>query len=182
MVFCGFLPLGMLGCCEKEPSSFLQWGTKKSGQATRRYGKVTAGLFHARFFSACEWQHLSPWDQCRYPGRLFVVFLRKLWFLSFSDIHNVTNIRSFLYFVIVSGHITFEALGMCEVYKISEIASILVEAVISLGRNKASTNWVRTTFRFFFSFWSRSRSISSCHVYFLFWSHENRLELSNRPL
>lgn len=66
--------------------------------------------------------------------------------------HNVTNIRSFLYFVIVSGHITFEALGMCEVYKISEIASILVEAVISLGRNKASTNWVRTTFRFFFLF------------------------------
>ena len=41
---------------------------------------------------------------------------------------------------------------MCEVYKISEIASVLVDAVISLGRNKASTNWVRTTFRFCFLF------------------------------
>ncbi|XP_073236115.1 epithelial cell-transforming sequence 2 oncogene-like [Porites lutea] len=39
------------------------------------------------------------------------------------------------------GHITFEALGICEVYKISEIASVLVDAVISLGRNKASSDW-----------------------------------------
>lgn len=31
-------------------------------------------------------------------------------------------------------------------YKISEIASVLVDAVISLGRNKASSDWVRTAF------------------------------------
>ena len=37
-------------------------------------------------------------------------------------------------------------------YKISEIAPVLVEAVISLGRNKASSNWVRTTCSFFFLF------------------------------
>ena len=141
MVFIGFLSLGMLGCREKEPSRFLQWGKKKSGQATRRYSN--SRTFSRRpFFSSNEW-HLLP---CRYCGRLFVVFLRELWFISFSDIHNVTNIRSSFSFVIVSGHITFEALGMCEVYKISEVASILVEAVISLGRNKASSNWVRTAF------------------------------------
>lgn len=39
------------------------------------------------------------------------------------------------------GQITFEALGMCEVYRISEIASVLVDAVISLGRNNASRTW-----------------------------------------
>ncbi|KAJ7394357.1 epithelial cell transforming sequence 2 oncoprotein-like [Desmophyllum pertusum] len=39
------------------------------------------------------------------------------------------------------GQITFEALGMGEVYRVSEIASVLVDAVISLGRNNASKNW-----------------------------------------
>ena len=46
-------------------------------------------------------------------------------------------------FSILSGQITFEALGMCEVYKISDVASALVDAVISLGRNNASRNWVK---------------------------------------
>ncbi|XP_020620781.1 epithelial cell-transforming sequence 2 oncogene-like [Orbicella faveolata] len=39
------------------------------------------------------------------------------------------------------GQITFEALGMCEVYRVSEIASVLVDAVISLGKDNASRNW-----------------------------------------
>ena len=43
---------------------------------------------------------------------------------------------------IVSGHITFEALGMCEVQRISEIAAVLEDAVICLGRSNASRNWV----------------------------------------
>ena len=45
--------------------------------------------------------------------------------------------------VIVSGQITFEALGMSEVYRVSEIAEVLVDAVISLGKNNASKNWVK---------------------------------------
>lgn len=39
------------------------------------------------------------------------------------------------------GQITFEALGMCELYNVSEIASVLVDAIVSLGRNNASRNW-----------------------------------------
>lgn len=37
----------------------------------------------------------------------------------------------------------FKALGMCEVYRVSEIASVLVDAVISLGKDNASRNWVK---------------------------------------
>jgi len=39
------------------------------------------------------------------------------------------------------GQITFEALGMCEVYRVSEIASVLVDAVVSLGKDNASRHW-----------------------------------------
>ena len=44
--------------------------------------------------------------------------------------------------VFVSGQVTFEALGMYELHNVSEIATVLVDAVASLGRNNASKNWV----------------------------------------
>jgi len=40
------------------------------------------------------------------------------------------------------GKITFEALGMSAVYRISEISSVLVDAVFFLGKNNASRNWI----------------------------------------
>lgn len=43
---------------------------------------------------------------------------------------------------IISGQITFEALHMCEIYRISEISSTLVDAVILAGRDNAAKNWV----------------------------------------
>lgn len=45
--------------------------------------------------------------------------------------------------LIISGQITFEALHMCEIYRISEISSTLVDAVILAGRDNAAKNWVR---------------------------------------
>jgi len=39
------------------------------------------------------------------------------------------------------GQITFEALHMCEIYRISEISSTLVDAVILAGRDNAAKNW-----------------------------------------
>ncbi|XP_066028744.1 epithelial cell-transforming sequence 2 oncogene-like isoform X2 [Pocillopora verrucosa] len=39
------------------------------------------------------------------------------------------------------GQVTFEALGMYELHNVSEIATVLVDAVASLGRNNASKNW-----------------------------------------